>query len=333
MAMLDMIITHHRERWSECRKMFEMLKMQRGIRGDEFRVILVQDGEESGLDMGRILKSYPFVEKIISLPGNGVSAARNAGLEAAEAEWVMFCDCDDCLYSVDSLFRILQSIRESESKADMLWSSIWIEMRKKDGSYCKTLKEWNNVFIHGKVFRRSFLADNGIRFSTRLSYSEDAMFCSLVAMEILPSRIGKMPEVVYMWCYREESLSNYTGGEADRMRSLAIKRKMLPQEYEKRGMGYEAKTAAARALMDYYWESEGGGWPEDIPEEEWWGYIHEILTIWPDCITDITPGERKELYRITREESISKGHIREGMKTMQEWMQEVGALRKTRAAE
>lgn len=327
MALLDLIVTHHKEKWSDGRKMFEMLKLQKGVMEGEFRVILVQDGEDGNLDIGRITKVYPFVEQVISIvPGKGVSAARNAGLDAATAEWVMFCDFDDCLYSVDSMYRILQSLREAGDRADLVWSSIWIEMRQKDGGYAKTLKEWNSVFIHGKVYRREFLLAHGIRFDERLDYSEDAMFNGLVAMEILPSRIGRMPETVYMWCYREESLSNYTGGGINRARSLHLKRMMLPDEYAKRGMGYEAKTAAARALMDYYWESEGGGRPKDMTGAEWDGMIRQVLEAWPGCIMDISAADRKALYRITREEAGSKGQIRDGMKSMQEWMTEIGAL-------
>ena len=329
MAMLDIVIPHRKEKWADGRKMFEMLKLQRGIADGEFRVILVQDGDDGELDTGRISKVYPFVEQIITLPvAQGVSAARNAGLDAAEAEWIMFCDFDDCLYSVDSMFRILQSLREAGERADLVWSDIWIEMRKKGGGYAKTLKGWNTVFVHGKVYRRSFLTERGIRFDEALDYSEDAMFNALVAMEILPGRIAKMPETVYMWCYREESLSNYAGGDWKRARSLFLKRMRLPEEYDKRGMGYEAKTAAARALMDYYWESEGGGKPKDMSRKEWYSMPLAILTAWPGCIRDITPADRKELYRITREEAENKGQIREGMRSMQEWMDWIGALKK-----
>lgn len=328
MAFLDLIITHWKEKWADGRKMFEMLKMQKGVEVGEFRVILVQDGDDDSLDIRRITRAYSFVERVITIPQSGVSAARNAGLDASDAEWVMFCDFDDCVYSIDSMYRILQSLREAGDRADLVWSDLWIEMRKKDGGFAKVLKKWNTVFIHGKCYRRSFLVENGIRFDERLSYSEDAMFNALVAMEILPSRIAKMPETVYMWCYREESLSNYTGGDSRRARSLFLKRMTLPEEYDRRGMGYEAKTAAARALMDYYWEDEGGGKPEDMSQKEWMAMPLAILAGWPGCIRDITPGDRKELYRITREEAESKGQIREGMRSMQEWMTWIGALKK-----
>lgn len=344
MAYLDLIVTHCRESWAVCRGFFEMLRIQRGVAWEtgsarvtrpnagpslparDWRVILVQDGDEGALDTRRMTRAYPFVDQVITLPHGGVSAARNAGLDASDAEWVMFCDIDDCLYSVDSLYRILQSLREAGDRADIVWSPFWIEMRTKDGKFGKVLKEWNSVFIHGKCYRRAFLAEHGIRFDEELTYSEDALFNAVAIMETTSARIAKMPENVYMWCYREESLSNYTGGDLARTRSLFKKRVRLCEEYEKRGLRYEAKTAAARALMDYYWEINGGDPPEGMSEREWIGMPLLILHGWPGCIMDISPADRKLLYKITKEEAQSKGHVREGMPGMQEWMETIGAV-------
>ena len=111
MALLDIVITHRDEEWRVGRKMFEMLKLQRGVREEDFRVILVQDGEEGNpLDMERVMKLYPFVDSVLEIPRGGVSAARNEGLRYADAEWVMFCDFDDCLYSANPE-RILLSVK------------------------------------------------------------------------------------------------------------------------------------------------------------------------------------------------------------------------------
>ena len=327
MALLDIIITHHKEAWRDCRKMFEMLRLQRGVKPEDFRVILVQDGEDEALDMVRLLKVYPFVGLVVSQPAAGVSEARNAGLAAADAEWVMFCDCDDTLYSVDSLFRILESIREAGDRADLLWSDFWIEMKTPDGRFVKTLKGWNSVFIHGKAYRRTFLEDRGIRFDPELNYSEDAMFNAVVAMETDVKRVAKMPETVYMWCYRDGSLSNYTGGDGRRNLDLYKKRLKTIYEYEKRGLNYDADTAAVRTLLDYYWELNG---QENCPgrtREEWIRRLREdVIRRRPGCLEKISQRDRTELMRITREEAKGKRLIREGMPAPEDWMREIGAI-------
>ena len=327
MALLDVVITHHDEKWEIGRKMFEMLKLQRGVKPGEFRVILVQDGEDDKLDLERIVKVYPFVQLVIEIPESGVSAARNAGMDMAEAPYIMFCDFDDCLYSVDSMNRILQSCRQAGDRADVIWSDFWIEMRDQNGEWIKVKKGWNSVFIHGRVYLRSFLEEHGIRFDEELTYSEDAMFNALVAMETTEKRVARMPEVVYVWCYRNGSASNYDGGDEKRNLSLYRKRVKLCEAYEERGRTYDAKCAAARALLDYYWELNG---QDELPggsREEWKQRIRdEILSRWPGCVRDISGSDRKALLRVTRAEAEAKRLIRANMISPVEWLEEIDAV-------
>ena len=56
MHLLDLIITHHNEAWEDCRKMFEMLRLQRGVKEWEFNVIFVQDGDDRHIDMERVAR-------------------------------------------------------------------------------------------------------------------------------------------------------------------------------------------------------------------------------------------------------------------------------------
>ena len=327
MALLDIIITHYNEPWSDGKKLFDMLKMQRGVNWNDVRVILVQDGDDDQLDLERIMRVYPFVKTVLHLIHGGVSAARNNGLEVADADWIMFCDYDDTFYTVDSLYRILESIREAGDRADLLWSDIWIEMVTPEGKWIKRKKEWNTVFIHGKVYRRRFLMDHDIRYDTELCYSEDAMFNALVAMETTANRVAKMPEIVYMWCFRRGSASNYKGGDAKRNLSLYRKRVKLSEAYEERGRTYDAKCAAMRTLLDYYWELNGQDECAGHTKEEWVQLLQkEVIRRWPGAVMDISAADRAELYRVTKEEAEAKKLVREKMPGVEEWLATIGAI-------
>lgn len=62
------------------------------------RCILVDDGSADG--SGALCDAYAARDdrvQVIHQPGSGVSAARNAGLQAAEAEFLVFLDADDAL--------------------------------------------------------------------------------------------------------------------------------------------------------------------------------------------------------------------------------------------
>ena len=91
---LDIIMPHYKEPWDTVKKFFAMLELQRGIDFHSFRVLIVNDGKENAFPLNQF-SSFPYEVLQISITHAGVSAARNAGLLASEAEWVMFCDCDD----------------------------------------------------------------------------------------------------------------------------------------------------------------------------------------------------------------------------------------------
>ena len=327
MALLDIIITHWREPWDVGRKMFEMLRMQRGVDPEKWGVILVQDGPDSGLDMARMMREYPFIRETIELPAGGVSAARNAGLDESQAEWVMFCDFDDCFYTIDSLMVVISCLEGAGDRGTLIWSDLWIEGRTEDGEWAKKLSKWNTVFVHGKIYRREMLKQNGIRFDEELTYSEDAMFNAIVALTVPAGTVARLPEPVYTWCYREGSLSNYDGGDAKRNLSLYRKRVKLLEEYEKRGIEYDMYATAARTMLEYYWEMNAEKPLAGGTREEWEERIREISRRWPRAMLRIRPEDRKLLLQITGKDAKKKKLISSDQRESKvEWLKRMGAL-------
>ena len=327
MALLDIIITHYNEKWEDCRGMFEMLRLQRGVDPEEFRVILVQDGGDDALDLRRMMKVYPFIAQVAEIPHRGVSAARNYGLSIAESKWIMFCDVDDFLYSTDSLFRILESLKEAGDLADLVYSDFWMEVQTIDGKYGKVKKTRNRVFIHGKCWRREFLQEHHLRFDEELTYSEDALFCETADMEMQAARIAKMPEVVYVWRLRQESLSNYTGGDAKRNLSLYRKRLKLIRAYQERGREYDAKCAALRVILEYYWELNGAKEPAGAKPQTWTAMLQEdVVEKFPRVFYEVSPYDRNYIRDLLEKNAKDHKTFLEGMKPAGEWLAEIGAI-------
>jgi len=199
--MLDIVISHCDEPWYICRKQFQMLDMQRVVNWNEIRVIVVNDG---GLHVSEEeLKQLTFPVEQIDIPKRGVSAARNAGMDYGTEPWIMFCDCDDCFTHIYALDEILTAVRR-HANSDMVWTQCMTEFGR---IVVPIAGHRKMVFIHGKVYRRAFLEENGIRFDENVHYGEDTLFNDVVTAKT--ERIAQAPcrWEPYVWIRRGGSVT------------------------------------------------------------------------------------------------------------------------------
>lgn len=211
---LDIIVTHYKEPWSDGAKLFNMLDLQRGIDFNQIRVIFVNDGEENSLP-DEYFQNRPYEVLQINIPHSGVSAARNAGLKAATAVWVTFCDFDDTYTNIYSLKGVLDLFPAPDY--DMLKGDLIIEdFLDGKASLTYSPEVACMVFIHGKFYRREFLISNDIWFDEEQSYNEDSEFNAIVNTYIDYHRMGtyKTYAPIYVWCRRAMSVTT-TPGKVD----------------------------------------------------------------------------------------------------------------------
>lgn len=136
----------------------------------DWEAVVVNDGSTDGT--GLVAEEYAQRDarlRVLNASHGGVSAARNAGIEATRAPWIMILDADDQLQPWH-LEGMMATARD-DATADVVYSDWRIVsatglegVRQRvtfDGPPIRQLSRSVNVVVHGLMFRRDLLERTG----------------------------------------------------------------------------------------------------------------------------------------------------------------------------
>lgn len=224
-------------------------------RFQDLEVIAVDDGSLD--DSGRILDEYAAKDnrlKVIHQQNAGVSAARNAGLDAATGEYISFVDGDDQV--TESMYEDLaaqteqlpdvdmfvfgsdnlcgKEIRSNKSFNDMLAELAALGCSKRNF----LLKLGGAVWT--KIFKRRFLEGHHIRFAEGVPLAEDGLFCTECAA--YEPKIKVIAQSYYLYrIFREESTMSSQNG---------LDKELLCRDYMIKQPYYIQASRADKLVMD-----------------------------------------------------------------------------------
>ncbi len=197
----------------------------------DIQIILVNDGStDESLKICYELKDEDERITVICQKNSGVSAARNNGMMHATGEWIAFVDSDDCI-SKDYVETFEKYLNEDfdffcgDEVGHRGQKEINIELieRKQFALYEKGLLNKYAIVggphltsACGKLYRASFLKENGVLFPVCLKKSEDALFNQYVFHYARKGVYINKPIYYYRRCeksasnkYDASSLDNY----------------------------------------------------------------------------------------------------------------------------
>lgn len=200
---------------------------------DNLEFILIDDGSTDDTskkcdELAR--KDDRFI--VIHKENGGLSSARNAGIEAASGEYVYFYDVDDDIAS--GLVKDNVELA-SQNNADVVMFGFWYQNadtgKRKDNilgrGFVGSAREFFDDYLilsvdhevfnapWNKLYKRSFLDDNGLRFLTEYPIYEDIIFTSRMLQKA--QRIVVNDKMYYTYYVRSQGslITKYVDGYFD----------------------------------------------------------------------------------------------------------------------
>ncbi|KAG4097282.1 nucleotide-diphospho-sugar transferase [Neocallimastix lanati (nom. inval.)] len=191
----------------------------------DYELIFVDDAStDNSLD---ILKKYKETDnriKIIHLEINkGPGAARNIGMDNAEGEFIGFVDSDDYIDE-----RFYESLMKNSNEYDIVIghkviSTNTMEYHEKS----KNSAIWN---VYEKVWRKTFIKNNNIRFNETMRHGGDDVEFNNLAYTFNP-KILKLPdEGIYYYYKRRTGSSTYISKKQLRKFEKKVKKNLRKQK-------------------------------------------------------------------------------------------------------
>ena len=170
----------------------------------KFDVLLVND--KSDYTYENVIEKYKehLDIKEFTLNENvGPGQARQEGIDKTNNKYIMFIDADDYLYSPYSIELLVNKIEDTNS--DVVISNFIIERDNK-----REIKEKNNIWLHGKIYKREFIENNKVRFNNTRK-NEDNGFNRL--LWLLEDKIEYLDEITYVYQENPNSITRKNNRE------------------------------------------------------------------------------------------------------------------------
>ena len=322
---LQLLVPQYQETDETIKPLLDSLAIQKEVDLNEVGVVICNDESDVFLTE-EFLKSYPFKIEYHKCEHRGVSATRNACMDYATAEYVMFCDADDMFYSVAGLWMIF---REMKTGFDG-FTSVFVEDTRTSDEHEPVFvyREKDSTFVHGKVWRLDYLRKHKLRFNEKLMIHEDSYF-NVIAQNCTEN-LKYCPTPFYLWCWRDDSvcrhdmkyylLKTYT--------NLLDSSEALVQEFMERGMREKATYSCVNMIFEAYYTMSKPDWINqdnveyrDKTEKHFSRYFKKHKHFWQE-ISDET---RMEISDMVRSKSIKDGMTMETM-TISQWLEKIESL-------
>lgn len=318
---LQILVPQYKEEDEVVKPLLDSIAIQQNISFNDVGVIICNDGTDVKLS-DKLINGYPFEIQYHLEPHRGVSGTRNACLDYATADYVMFCDADDIFFNACGLYIVFREI--NNDGFDTLVSAFIEETKDPTTNLPVYINhDMDSTFVHGKIHRREYLTKQNIRWNEKLTIHEDSYFNCLC--QKLTKDAKYCPTAFYLWKWRDDSVCRHDPLYLNKTYvNMLDSNTALVNEFLKRDHKDEAIFYAANMIYDAYfsmncdrwWEGEGAGYREETEKRiaKYYADFGKLIDGADDKLkAQIVMGQKNRFFgegllfeRITFDEWISK---------------------------
>lgn len=322
---LQILVPQYEETDEIIKPLLDSIAIQQSINFSDIGVIIVNDGSDVRLSKDFLL-SYPFLIDYYINDHLGVSATRQAALDYATADYVMFCDADDMFCNVCGLYIIFREINLGVFDS---MTSIFVEETRnpitKEVMYLN--REMDSTFVHGKVHRRRYLIEKGIKWNPDLTIHEDSFFNIQCAN--LSQNVKYCPFPFYLWKWRDDSVCRHDPKYILRTyRNMIDSNSALIAEFKRKGHPDKAAFYTVFMIFDAYYTMNKPEWIDmenqeyrNATEKHFAHYYNTHKKTWENFPYQ----EKMNISQGIRGRSVQEGMHLEAM-TVEEWLKHIEGL-------
>lgn len=321
---LQILVPQYKETDEIVKPLLDSIAIQQSVDMNEIGVIICNDGSDVFLT-DEFLQRYPFKVEYHKEPHRGVSGTRNACLDYATADYVMFCDADDMFFNACGLYVIF---REMIIGFDSIVSAFVEETRHPETKEVLYVNhEMDSTFVHGKVHNRQYLLDKQIRWNEQLTIHEDSFFN--VLCQNLSENVKYCKTAFYLWKWRDDSVCRHDPKYILRTyRNMLDSNDALIDEFLSRGMQDKVMFYTTVMIFDAYYAMNKPEWISQENQE----YRHSTelrFAEWfkkhEDIWENVPINDKMGISNQVRSRSVMEGMRMEAI-TIDNWLKHIKEL-------
>ncbi len=228
-------------------------------------IILVDDGSTDGLCpqlCDRLAQKHSRLIRVVHQENRGLGGARNAGIEAAAGDYLLFLDSDDTI-TPDTLDTLRAAIVQYGSPEIISFHTALVPEGEGQTAYryhtlpvgvCHTLSSLPSMLMDpplvcAKLWSRDLFVRTGIRFPDRLLYED---LCTTGKLLLDAKSVVGIDAVCYLYLQRTGSIMR--SADADRCREIMVVLDSVLGYFREKGQfdTYRRELAAMTVGHIYY---------------------------------------------------------------------------------